>query len=273
MILFSNAKINLGLQVLRKRSDGYHDLQSLFLPVPFSDILEIQYDSGVHIGISFSQTGIAIPGNLKDNLCIKAYDIYAKHTGWNPGIRLHLHKMIPTGSGLGGGSSNASAVLLGMNSMSPEPVSTEALSQMALLLGSDCPFFMQKIPSIAEGRGEILTPIDPGITGMHIVLLHPGIHISTPDAYAEIQPDDQRLPIREIVKQPVENWKAHLINDFEQYAFKKHPELSILKEELYANGALYASMTGSGSAIYGIFPDNPNLSGSIQEKVVWKGIV
>jgi 4-diphosphocytidyl-2-C-methyl-D-erythritol kinase len=254
VITFPNAKINLGLQILRKRSDGYHDISSLFLPIPLQDVLEIVEAKQ----LAFTSSGLPIPGSSDDNLCLKAYHLLQKDFELQP-ISIHLHKAIPMGAGLGGGSADGAFMLVMLNKKFALGLTDTQLEDYAAQLGSDCPFFIKNQPAMVLGRGTDLTPFPIGLNRYHLLLIFPGIHIGTKEAYAGVMPNDEQQGITEILSQPVEKWKGQLVNDFEQSVFPNHPALREIKEKLYANGAVYASMTGSGSTMYGIFEDKPRL--------------
>lgn len=276
MILYSPAKINIGLHIIARRPDGFHDLQSVMYPVGLSDILEIRETTEGSDALKFSQTGITIPGGSEKNLCEKAHEVFTRERDIPP-VEIHLHKQIPVGAGLGGGSSNASLTLLGLNQLTSEPVSPETLHDMAASLGSDCPFFLHKNAMMMEGRGEILSPSTVKLDGLYLVLLFPDIHISTPEAYSGVKPQMPAIHLEHLLKAPVNKWKGSIVNDFEKGIFEKYPKIAMLKEELYHAGALYASLSGSGSSIYGIFPGQPDLSDipelpdSLTPFIIWKG--
>ncbi|WP_339794362.1 4-(cytidine 5'-diphospho)-2-C-methyl-D-erythritol kinase [uncultured Imperialibacter sp.] len=254
MITFPNAKINLGLQILRKRPDGYHDISSLFLPIPLQDVLEIVEAKS----LSFTSSGLPIPGSSDDNLCLKAYHLLKKDFELPP-ISIHLYKAIPMGAGLGGGSADGAFMLVMLNEKFGLGLSNTQLEDYAAQLGSDCPFFVKNEAAIASGRGTELSSFPVNLKGNYLLLVFPGIHIGTREAYAGVKPNDQQKTITEILSVPVSSWKDMLINDFEQSVFPNHPSLGEIKEKLYADGAVYASMTGSGSTMYGIFEGKPKL--------------
>lgn len=251
MVFFPNCKINLGLNIIGKRADGYHAIETLFYPIAVTDVLEAV--RGAEEGIRFRSTGLAIAGNTSDNLCVKAYHLLQKDFPDLLPVQMHLHKAIPTGAGLGGGSANGAFALKLLNKMGNLALSTEQLMGYALQLGSDCPFFILNQPCFATGRGEIMEPVTLDLSAYRFVIVHPGIHISTAAAFARIHPAQPAKSVREIVQQPVATWKNELVNDFEEAVFASQPVIASLKQELYQQGALYASMTGSGSAVYGIF--------------------
>jgi 4-diphosphocytidyl-2-C-methyl-D-erythritol kinase len=269
VIIFSPAKINIGLQILRKREDGFHDIASLMFQVPLVDIIEIILeDSGS--GFSYAQSGIPIPGELESNLCFKAWKIFSEEYE-TPSVKVHLHKQIPMGAGLGGGSSNAAAILKGMNELSGRPLSNKKMLELASQLGSDCSLFIEDKHSIARGRGELLEGFPLDLSGLYLVLLNPGIEVNTASAYTKIVPDDTRHDIRDLLFYPMHQWKNLIVNDFEASVFNIHPEIGQLKAALYNAEAIYASMTGSGSSVYGIFKQKPQLSASLEMQVIYSG--
>ena len=272
MIGFANSKINLGLNILARRKDGYHDISTCFYPVGWNDILEIvPLSSGKS---RLKTTGLEIPPGKDENLCLKAFRLLKKDFDL-PEVVIHLHKQIPAGSGLGGGSSDASRTLILLNTMFNILLDDEMLAWYALKLGSDCPFFIYNKPVMASGRGEVFEEIAIDLSGHYIVLVNPGFAISTQEAYRSLKPSVPDLSIREIMeKKPVEEWKDILVNDFEKYAFEKYPVIEDIKNKLYKAGALYASMTGSGSGVYGIFENPPkDLPGFPVEYIVWSGVL
>ncbi len=252
MIGFPNAKINLGLHVTGKRSDGYHEIESCMVPVPLYDVLEMI----VAPKHAFSSSGIPIPGNSEDNLIQKAYHLIRKDYPDIPALKIHLHKNIPIGAGLGGGSADASFALTLMNKLLELGINSKRLEEYAGNLGSDCPFFVENLPKLAGGRGEILSPIQIDLNGIWIYLVYPQIHISTKEAYADLTPKKPEHSLAEILPYP-EKWKEALVNDFEPSLFGKYPELRRIKEGLYQNGAFYAAMSGSGSSVFGLFQHQP----------------
>ena len=255
MIVFPNSKINLGLRILQKRNDGYHDLETVFYPVDLNDILEIT-PYPIHqknFTIPFSKTGLVLEGDPSDNLCIKAFRLLKKDHPQLPNVQMHLHKAIPSGAGLGGGSSDGAFTLCLLNKEFKLGLSEQQLLQYALKLGSDCPFFIINKPCVARGRGEVLVPIDLDLSAYSILLVNPGLHINTGRAFLNIKPGQTEHSIVEIIKKPIERWKDELVNDFETSVFREHKEIVEIKDRLYVAGAIYASMSGSGSTVYGIF--------------------
>jgi len=259
LILFPNCKINLGLNILRKREDGYHDLETVFYPLSLKDAVEVIKTNGeTETSVHFTSSGLEIAGEEKDNLCVKAYHLLKKDFPQLPSIELHLHKNIPMGAGLGGGSADGAFVLMLLNEKFKLSLSKTQLIDYALQLGSDCPFFILNKPCFAQGRGELMHPQDINLAGYRFVIVKPGIHVSTGWAFASITPKIPVKSIKEIIQQPVGTWKEELMNDFEAPVAAKYPEISHIKNQLYKNGALYASMTGSGSSVIGIF--SPSVS-------------
>jgi 4-diphosphocytidyl-2-C-methyl-D-erythritol kinase len=256
MIVFPNCKINIGLYVTSKRADGYHSLESLFFPVPWYDVLEVVHQSDE--GITWSSSGLPIQGDSNDNLCVKAYRLMQERHGIT-GVQAHLHKLIPMGAGLGGGSSNAAFMLKALNSLFALQLSEPVLESYAAELGSDCPFFVRNRPAFVTGRGEILQPSSLSLSGLHIVLLHPKVHISTAQAFQRLTPRPAPYCLQDLAALPHTEWQQRVSNDFEPAMFSDHPSVAALKETLIAHGAFYASMSGSGSTVYGLFHSPPSL--------------
>lgn len=255
MVAFPPAKINLGLYITGKRPDGYHDLYTLFLPIDLRDAIEcIVAPPDTKEDVQLSTSGLSVAGSVQDNLCVRAWQLLKRQDPSFPRVQMHLHKVIPMGAGLGGGSSDGSTMLLLLQHLSPKELPTSLLRETALQLGSDCPFFLDPVPSLASGRGEILEPIKVPLQGYKVWLVHPGLHISTAAAFARVQPQPCAVALPTLIQQPISEWKNQISNQFESSVFSLHPELSSLKEKIYAAGALYASMSGSGSSLYGIFP-------------------
>jgi 4-diphosphocytidyl-2-C-methyl-D-erythritol kinase len=247
MIVYPNAKINIGLNVLEKQADGYHKLSSVFYPVnELYDILEIL--PAKHF--SFSSSGIAIPGN--SNICVKAFELL-KADFEIENVIMHLHKQIPIGAGLGGGSADGAFALKALNEIFKIELSIIELEEYALQLGADCPFFIENSPKYITGIGEKMRNINLDLSSYKLKFIYPELHISTAEAYGGIIPSQPKKNLLDLINQPIENWKKSVKNDFEVAAFAKYPELAKMKEQLYADGAIYASMTGSGSVIYGVF--------------------
>ena len=251
MVVFPNGKINLGLNVIRKRIDGYHDLETVFYPTRTQEVLEI-----IHSDVlEFTTSGLPVAGDAKDNLCLKAYHLLKKDIPDLPAVKIHLHKVLPMGAGLGGGSADGAFALNLLNQTFKLKLTAQQLLSYALQLGSDCPFFILNKPCFASGRGEHLLPITIDLSSYKIILVHPGIHVSTAMAFSKLKPGKPSISIQQLITQPVETWKEQLVNDFEEPVFEMFPEIKEIKEGLYNAGALYASMSGSGSCVYGIFED------------------
>jgi 4-diphosphocytidyl-2-C-methyl-D-erythritol kinase len=259
MLRFPNCKINLGLHITGKREDGFHNLETVFYTVAFKDALELITAPGNITEIEFTGTGLAVDGNIEDNLCIKAYRLLKKDFPQLPVVKIHLHKVIPMGAGLGGGSADASFMLQMLNEKFRLNLSIVQLQKYAIQLGSDCPFFIINKPCFATGRGEILEEIKIDLSAHKIVLINPGIHVNTGWAFSNITPSLPKKPVKKIVHQPVSTWKDELKNDFETAVFAAHPQVKEIKESLYAQGAVYAAMSGSGSTVFGIFKQNADL--------------
>lgn len=253
MLAFPGTKINLGLSVKRKRNDGFHELETVFYPLRFSDVLEA-VPSDV---FSFQTSGIQVPGDWHNNLVVKAYEkIRSQYkTGC---VKIHLHKLVPPGTGLGGGSADAAAMLLLMNEIAGLNLERKNLEAIASELGSDCPFFIHPKPSIATGRGDNLTPLSVSLKGYFLVLVLPDISISTVEAYKYVHPKEPLHTPSEIIQKPIETWKGKLVNDFEELPVVPE-EIREIKAKLYEKGALYVSLSGSGSAVFGIFNQKQNV--------------
>lgn len=250
MITHPNCKINLGLHVVCRRPDGYHDLQTIFVPVPLCDELEIVPASQ----FAFHQEGIAIDGPMDDNLCVKAYRLMMSHYPDVGPVAMRLNKQIPFGAGLGGGSSDAAFVLVMLRSLFHIEVSDQRLEQLAAQIGADCPFFIRNVAAYATGIGDILEPIHLDLSGYKMVLLKPSDAVSTREAYGGIRPNAVDRPdLRQAVNRPIDEWKDLIVNDFEATVFPLHPRIAFLKDFLYRQGALYAAMSGSGSTLFGLF--------------------
>lgn len=252
MILYPPAKINTGLNIVEKRTDGYHELETVMVPIPMYDVLEIIKSNH----FEWKQSGIPVDGNTDDNLCVKAFRLIQSVYGIG-NVYLHLRKQIPMGAGLGGGSADAAYVIKGLNELFSLNISTEQQEELAAQLGSDCPFFIRNSVQLATGRGEQLSPLHINLSGHHLLVVKPTIHINTRQAYSGVHISGDYGKLEQQLSQPVKAWKEHVKNDFENHLFVLHPELSEIKTKLYEAGALYASMSGSGSALFGIFETAP----------------
>lgn len=265
MLTFPNAKINIGLNITEKRPDGYHNLETIFYPIELCDTLEfVQAEEA-----KFSYSGLEIEGDSDNNLIIKAYRLLKDEFNLPP-INIHLHKAIPMGAGLGGGSADAAFMLKMLNDEFNLGLSSIELQQRATKLGADCPFFIDNKPVLAKGIGNIFESTEVNLSGYHIVLIKPNVHVSTAEAYGGCKPQRWATPLEEAIKQPITEWKDCIFNDFEKTVFVAHPELAEIKEMLYKNGAIYAAMSGSGSTIYGIFNKEVNdINTNIDSKIYY----
>lgn len=252
MLLFPNAKINLGLNILSRRPDKYHDISTVFYPVGWSDALEVISAEDDRKECRLHLSGLPVDGDVQDNLVVKAYRMLAQDYTL-PSVEVYLHKAIPFSAGLGGGSADASCMLRLLRDMFSLPLSDDDLAVYAARLGADCPFFIYNRPMLAEGIGERLSPIDISLRGYFLVLVKPEISVSTADAYSLVTPAVPSLSLPDVLSRPVVEWKELLVNDFEKSVFKHYPVLSRLKQQLYDKGAVYVSMSGSGSTMYGLF--------------------
>ena len=256
MLTFPCANINLGLNIVERRSDGYHNLQTVFYPVPLNDALEVQpMDEGFpsDVDCDLKLTNIPVEGDERRNLVVRAYDLLKQDFPQLPRVHAHLYKSIPTQAGMGGGSSDCAAMLLLLNRQFGLGLSEPQLVGYAARLGADCPFFVLNSPAYAEGIGERLTPISLSLKGWWLAVVRPDIPVSTKEAFALIRPQQPELCCRDVVQQPVSTWRHVLVNDFEQSVFARHPEIGAIKDRLYEQGAVYAAMSGSGSAVFGLF--------------------
>lgn len=269
MITFPNAKINLGLNVVRKRNDGFHDLESCFYPVQWCDALEILPGEE----LTFALSGIPVPGDPETNLCLKAYHLLAQDHPLPP-VRMQLHKVIPIGAGLGGGSADCAFALKMLNSLFSLQLTDDELEGYARPLGSDCAFFVRDQPVFAREKGDVFEPVAVDLSGYTCAVIYPGIHITTGEAYRNVRPAEPAADLKESLQQDIRTWKQAVKNDFEAALFPLYPVLRELKEQLYAAGALYASMTGSGSAVYGIFEQEaPAKLQWPKHYSVWQGLL
>ncbi|MCD7901772.1 MAG: 4-(cytidine 5'-diphospho)-2-C-methyl-D-erythritol kinase [Bacteroides sp.] len=253
MIVFPNSKINLGLHITEKRPDGYHNLETVFYPVPLKDALEIhEWTDATDKKYLLYLSGLPIEGDPENNLIIKAYKILDEVFNLPP-VRIDFYKHIPTGAGLGGGSSDAAYMLRLLNQMFELQLSDNQLEEYAAMLGADCAFFIKNIPVFAEGIGNLFSPLSLSLHGYGILIVKPNVFVSTRDAFAKIKPHKPTCSLKEIIKRPVSLWKELMVNDFEESVFPKFPVIEEIKNEIYRSGAIYASMTGSGSSVFGLF--------------------
>jgi 4-diphosphocytidyl-2-C-methyl-D-erythritol kinase len=255
MIVFPNAKINIGLLVTSKRPDGYHNLETIFHPVhQLCDILEVISNNEKED--VFTTTGLAIDGPASDNLILKALALVRQHAPLPP-LKIHLHKNIPFGAGLGGGSADASFMLKLLNEQYHLNLNKHTLELMAARLGADCPVFIENKPVLARGIGNEFSPINLSLSRLWLQIVIPAVHVPTAHAYSNIAPFQPACSLEDLISHPIESWKTSIKNDFEVSVFERHPEIKAIKEQLYDNGALYAAMSGSGSAVFGLFNKRP----------------
>jgi 4-diphosphocytidyl-2-C-methyl-D-erythritol kinase len=271
MITFPNAKINIGLNIIEKRPDGYHNLESVFYPVQLTDALEVvENKDAAAERIQFTSSGILIPGDSADNLCCYAYHLVAADYQL-PAVKVHLHKHIPIGAGLGGGSADAAFFIKSLNEQFELGISWGEMHHYARQLGSDCSFFIANKPVFAEGRGDQYESILLDLSAYYIALIYPSIAVNTGVAYNRVVPAKPTRSLeKDITTLPIEQWKEHIHNDFETSVFAVHPEIKRVKEKLYAQGAIYAAMSGSGSTVFGLFKNETNLKALFPNAFVWE---
>ena len=252
MTLFPNAKINIGLNITARRPDGYHDLETVFYPIPLHDTLTVKHaDDGT---FRLQMSGTPIEGNPDDNLVSRAYRLLLQEFPKRVvPVHIDLVKTIPTGAGLGGGSADAAYTLCAVNTLCQLQLTLQQLEERAATLGADCPFFIQNQPVFATGIGNIFHPISLSLHGHTLVLIKPSVAISTREAYSAVRPQQPTQPLTALIAQPIEQWRTTVVNYFEASVFPLYPEVAAIKQRLYDLGALYASMSGSGSSVYGIF--------------------
>jgi len=268
MVLFPNAKINIGLEILRKRPDNYHDLETVFYPIQLSDVLEINKSHE----FEFATSGIQV-GNSTDNLVVKAYQLLQSEYNL-PAVKIHLLKCIPMGAGLGGGSSDAAFTLVGLNELFELGLSKKELIAYASKLGSDCPFFIINQPSFAEGRGEILSECELNLSGYKLILIKPECSVPTAIAYSKVKPVFPKESLLGLVKKSINEWPGKVENRFEDSVFPSYPQIKEIKEKLYSKGAVYTSMSGSGSSVFGIFrADNYSLREEFPNCFYWEEVI
>jgi 4-diphosphocytidyl-2-C-methyl-D-erythritol kinase len=273
MILFPNAKINIGLNIIERRSDGYHHIESVFYPVALKDGLEVieNKEEGGPL-IIFTSSGIDIPGDINDNLCCRAYSMLCVDYTL-PNIKIHLHKHIPIGAGLGGGSADAAFLIKLINEKYALKLSTVQMQNYASKLGSDCPFFINNAPVFAQGIGTDFTSVSVNLQGYYLVLIYPYLHVNTAQAYKGCIPKKPLRSLQQDILLPIEQWKEHIHNQFEDTVFIHHPKLNSIKEKMYGLGALYAAMSGSGSSVYGIFKTPVNAKQNFDDYFVYEGVL
>lgn len=274
MLVFPNAKINLGLYVTSRRTDGYHNLETLFFPVPLKDALEILPDTETKTPekVSFYASGIPVDCNSDKNLCVKAYTMLDADFNLPP-VKMYLHKIIPMGAGMGGGSADGAFTLTLLNKLFGLGISIEKLMEYASRIGSDCAFFIRNTPMLGTGRGEILSPVTVNLSGYTLVLVKPSIHVSTAEAYKGVLLEKPQKPLAELISNPIEDWKAAVFNNFERGIFRNHPEIASIKDKLYALGAKFSLMSGSGSTVFGLFDTPLNGKQHFPGCFYWEGVV
>lgn len=267
MLVYPNAKINIGLYVTEKRADGFHNLETVFYPIALTDILEVKPAMGTTS--EFKNTGIGIDCPTESNLVMRAYELL--RADYNlPAVRVHLHKLIPFGAGLGGGSSDAAFMLKALNELFNIGIDKAKLLSYAAQLGSDCSFFIHNRAMFAHGRGELLENLPLSLSGYQIVIVKPEIRISTSEAYGTIHPRPAGYNLRHLGTFPIEHWRDTIANDFEEGIFAKHPRIPLIKSTLYDMGALWSSMTGSGSAVIALFRETTDIQDKFPDCFVWK---
>jgi 4-diphosphocytidyl-2-C-methyl-D-erythritol kinase len=267
MITFPNAKINIGLNVTNKRTDGYHNLETVFYPVKINDALEIIKTSKM----SFETSGIVIPGNAGDNLCLQAFDLMRKDYDL-PNIKIHLHKNIPVGAGLGGGSADAAFFIKLINDKFELQLSDEKMENYCRKLGTDCAFFIQNKPVFALDKGDVFEPIALNLSDYYLALVMPPVHVSTAEAYLGVIPKQPKQSLKELIKLPIEEWQENILNDFESSILENHPQIKQVKQDLLNAGALFSMMSGSGASVYGIFREKVDLSFLEKDNLVFTDI-
>lgn len=267
MITFPSAKINIGLNITSRRPDGYHNLETVFYPIKIKDALEVIE----HKEMGFETSGIEIPGHANENLCLQAYELIRKDFDL-PNVSIHLHKKIPIGAGLGGGSADAAFFIKLINEKFGLGLSTGAMQNYCRNLGADCAFFVENKPVFAFGKGDEFENIDLDLSAYFIALVMPPVHVSTGEAYRGVKPKTPEQPLKELMKLPVQQWQGKITNDFENHILKNHPVIRGVKSSLLEAGALYALMSGSGASVYGIFEKSTDLSVLAKENLVFTGI-
>jgi 4-diphosphocytidyl-2-C-methyl-D-erythritol kinase len=271
MVVFPKAKINLGLRITGKRNDGYHNIETVFYPVSLCDALEFVGSTEPIQKDILNVTGISVAVNPEDNIVIKAVSKLRERYSF-PWLKIHLHKAIPHGAGLGGGSSDAACILKSLNRHYSLSIGEKELKSMAMDIGSDCPFFIEGDPAFASGRGEILESISPVLSGYYLLILNPGVSINTREAYQNSKPKTPLTSLLQLAELDIKEWKGLIFNDFEEFAFKKYPVIMKIKADLYRSGALFSLMSGSGSSVYGIFSEKPGkLPGRLRSYIIWEG--
>lgn len=267
MITFPNAKINIGLNITSRRTDGYHNLETIFYPVQIKDALEVIEAPEM----SFETSGIEIPGHANENLCLQAYDLMRKDFDL-PDIKIHLHKQIPIGAGLGGGSADAAFFIKLVNEKFQLSLDVETMQNYCRKLGADCAFFIENRPVFAFEKGDVFKEITLDLSAYHLALVMPPVHVSTGEAYRGVKPQQAQQSLKELIQLPIEEWQGKITNDFEERILKNHPQIRGVKSALLEAGALFALMSGSGASVYGIFHKPVDLSFLEKDNLVFNGI-
>ncbi len=256
--------------MLARRADGYHDIETLMVPIPLNDILEVIPSSDD--SVVFTSSGLTVDSKPEENLCVHVWRAMRARYGI-PGVRIHLHKKIPVGAGLGGGSADAAFTVRMLNELFSLGLTTEELEENALHAGSDCPFFIRTRIALATGRGEVLTPLEVQISGLRLVVVKPSFKVSTAMAYQHVKPNSQRTPLKKLLALPVSHWKDTVFNDFEEMVLDQFPEAAHIKQVFYEKGALYAQMSGSGSAFFALFEGEFKPAPSFEKRVIYNGLL
>jgi 4-diphosphocytidyl-2-C-methyl-D-erythritol kinase len=267
MITFPNSKINIGLNITSRRSDGYHDLETIIYPVQIKDALEVI--EAAEMG--FETSGLEIPGHANENLCLLAYDLLRKDFNL-PHLKIHLHKQIPIGAGLGGGSADAAFFIQLINEKFQLSLDVNAMQNYCRKLGTDCAFFIENKPLFAYEKGDVFKDVELDLSNYHVALVMPPVHVSTGEAYRGVKPQKPQQSLKELIQLPLEDWQGKITNDFEEHILRNHPQIRNAKAALIEAGALFALMSGSGASVYGIFKEQTDLSFLPQDNLVFNGI-
>lgn len=270
MISFPNAKINIGLRIVSKRPDGYHDIETVFYPVGLSDALEFVTAEETADEDILTVSGLETGASPENNIVLKA--LQKMHVRYEfPHVRVHLHKAIPSGAGMGGGSSDAACMIKAINRFFDLKISGDEIRELALEIGSDCPFFIENKPAYATGRGELLSPLPNFAEGHYIIIMNPGVGISTREAYEHCRPVKPESKLNELIMKPINEWKDNIFNDFEEFAFRKQPVIGEIKAGLYRAGAVFSLMSGSGSSVFGIFSKKTVIPENLRKYIIYQG--
>lgn len=256
MKVYPNAKLNIGLNIVERRPDGYHNIETIFYPIGLHDTIEMEITANSDIPCLLQIDGNPIEGQVEDNLVVKAYRILA-HDFTLPHVSIRLDKQVPTGAGLGGGSADAAYTLRMLNDCCQLGLTAVQLEDYAVRLGADCPFFIRNTPVFATGIGNVFSPISMSLKGCYLALIKPDVFVSTRDAYSAVKPQRPTIALPRLITLPIDQWRGRVVNDFEASVFPKFPEIRAIKDRLYELGAVYASMSGSGSSVFGIFSHQP----------------